>query len=146
VCKNKGHCTEGTKDHGILNATILSVLAKTANEDFEHCQCPTGFAGLACDEKANVCREDKHVCVNGGTVSLKRTVLVECRTYLMIETRIDRFASVAGSALSMRKTRMSATAPKLSRTLEHFASTRLPPLARTLISVPTVESVPQKAK
>lgn len=40
------------------------------SEDFEHCVCPAGFAGLQCEFKVDVCPGGEHVCLNGGGCNL----------------------------------------------------------------------------
>jgi hypothetical protein len=135
-----------------MNATIWSGFAHTANEDFEHCQCPTGFAGVDCSMKAALCRGDQHVCMNGGTVRYVTKLHVFFRWRMLRIESDDRktwvdlfFASVACSVLSMTNRRMSATVLGLSRMLVRFASTRLPASAIAFIFAPTVERVIQRA-
>lgn len=40
------------------------------SEDFEHCVCPSGFAGLQCEYKVDVCPGGEHICLNGGECDL----------------------------------------------------------------------------
>ena len=78
-CKNHGICRKGAKDVSVLNKFNLSNrraleghrhLGEAYSEDFEHCVCPDGYAGLQCEYKVDVCLDGEHVCLNGGRCSL----------------------------------------------------------------------------
>jgi len=43
------------------------VWQNTYSEDFEHCVCPAGYAGLQCEYEINVCAGGQKVCLNGGS-------------------------------------------------------------------------------
>jgi hypothetical protein len=45
---------------------ITNMLNISFNENFEHCVCPNGYAGLECEVKAEVCGKGEHVCLHGS--------------------------------------------------------------------------------
>jgi len=66
-CEHGGVCTFGyrnpTKDH--------TVTAEDVTLNYQHCQCPHGFFGLACEREVNICGFDddnkpEHVCHNSA--------------------------------------------------------------------------------
>ena len=69
-CQNGGACRKGAKDVGALEeiAHHIDHFNQTSNEDFEHCVCPPGFAGVNCEVKIDVCGEGKHLCLHGSKV------------------------------------------------------------------------------
>lgn len=80
-CKNHGICRKGAKDLSVLdrfgvghrralesNRHLLQ--GEAFNDEFEHCVCPAGFAGLQCEFKVDVCPGEEHVCLNGGECNL----------------------------------------------------------------------------
>ncbi|GAX19995.1 hypothetical protein FisN_1Lh531 [Fistulifera solaris] len=74
-CKNHGVCRKGAKDVSMLDRFGLNKdghrhLAEKYNEDFEHCVCPAGYAGLVCEYKVDVCPGGEHACLNGGECNL----------------------------------------------------------------------------
>jgi hypothetical protein len=69
-CDNGGKCIKGVKDHGALKFhmnQIGHIVNETVNENFEHCLCPTGFAGVNCEHVMETCEDSAHFCFNGGT-------------------------------------------------------------------------------
>lgn len=38
----------------------------TYSNDFEHCVCPKGFAGLQCEHMVDVCPGGEQICMNGA--------------------------------------------------------------------------------
>lgn len=68
-CLNDGICRKGVKDLGIITDIAQNVeeLNQTSNADFEHCVCPSGFVGLRCEHKVEICPGGEHVCLHGST-------------------------------------------------------------------------------
>eukprot|EP00980_Cylindrotheca_fusiformis_P006245 scaffold1336_cov158-Cylindrotheca_fusiformis.AAC.7 len=68
-CQNGGVCAKGAKDLTDYHDAIDHVahLNKTYDETyFEHCVCPSGWFGLECEHKAEVCGADEHLCLHGS--------------------------------------------------------------------------------
>jgi len=67
-CQNGGVCRKGAKDLSFLEKFGLhrNLLSDRYNEDFEHCVCPRGFVGLACEYEMEVCPGQNFVCMHGG--------------------------------------------------------------------------------
>lgn len=68
-CRNGGTCVQGAKDLEFLHDTIRDVahLNQTHAEDqFAHCACTSGWIGLTCENKLEVCGEDQHFCLHGS--------------------------------------------------------------------------------
>lgn len=70
-CFNMGVCRKGAKDLSVLKKFGIMpnnrALLDQYNDDFEHCVCPSGYAGLQCEFKVDVCPGGNHVCLNGGS-------------------------------------------------------------------------------
>jgi len=77
ICQNGGVCKYGKKDHGLLSemmakpvaaASLKHLFPDNANEYYEHCVCPEGYAGTLCEHKAEVCGQREHllVCFHGS--------------------------------------------------------------------------------
>jgi hypothetical protein len=79
VCSNNGICRKGAKDlsalqnftlHGRrhLVTAVVNPSSAAYNEDFEHCVCPAGYAGLRCEFQVDLCPgTPTHICMNGGS-------------------------------------------------------------------------------
>lgn len=67
-CQNGGVCRKGAKDIGALAEIAHNVehLNQTSNMDFEHCVCPSGYAGTLCEIKVDVCGQGEHLCLHGS--------------------------------------------------------------------------------
>jgi len=75
VCQNGGICQFGMKDHGVLSEmtskpgmaeNLGSLIPENANENYEHCICPEGYAGTSCEHVAEVCPGGEHICFHGS--------------------------------------------------------------------------------
>jgi hypothetical protein len=73
TCSNNGVCRKGAKDTSVLTRFGIStpqmeeLRNATHNNDFEHCVCPRGYAGLACEFEMELCPGNDHICMNGAT-------------------------------------------------------------------------------
>lgn len=69
-CNNNGICRKGSKDLSLLDKFNVNRLDGTIdhshNHDFEHCACPIGYVGLACEFKLDVCPGATHACMHGA--------------------------------------------------------------------------------
>jgi len=68
-CQNSGVCRKGAKDVSFLSKFGLhrrGLLGGKYNDDFEHCVCPRGYVGVACEYEMDVCPGQDHVCMHGG--------------------------------------------------------------------------------
>lgn len=66
-CENDGVCAEGRKDNGILaHIADIDHLINSTSDTYEHCICPTGFAGNLCEHVVEVCPDNQHVCFHGS--------------------------------------------------------------------------------
>lgn len=65
-CQNGGICQKGAKDLSFLKKFGLHRHLAPYNDDFEHCVCPRGFDGLACEYQIEVCPGRELVCMHGG--------------------------------------------------------------------------------
>lgn len=67
-CFNHGICRKGAKNLAVLRKFGISNRRhlQAFNEDFEHCVCPAGYAGLQCEYQIDVCPGADHICLNGG--------------------------------------------------------------------------------
>ena len=66
-CLNNGTCSEGFKGDGILDdIDDIDHLMNGTSDIYEHCTCPTGFAGDLCEHVVQVCADNQHVCFHGG--------------------------------------------------------------------------------
>ena len=96
-CYNHGICRKGAKDLSVLKKFGIHhrhlQLDKSYNEDFEHCVCPAGYAGLQCEFEVDVCPGSEHVCLNGGGCEPHMegndlTFMCDCKS---AKTKWDRF-------------------------------------------------------
>jgi hypothetical protein len=72
-CQNDGICRKGAEDVSFLTKFGLdrsldqsTTLSLGYNQDFEHCVCPRGYAGLQCEYKMEICPGREYVCMHGG--------------------------------------------------------------------------------
>jgi len=63
------------KDHGLLSEMMAKpgmaeslghLIPDNANENYEHCICPDGYAGTLCEHQAEICPHGKHICFHGS--------------------------------------------------------------------------------
>lgn len=76
-CMNGGTCVQGAKDLGFLHDTIRDVANSNqthAEDQFAHCACTSGWSGLTCESKIEVCGEDQHFCLHGSKCISDTTV------------------------------------------------------------------------
>jgi hypothetical protein len=69
-CKHGGICQKGSKDlkkEFGKYAEDVSHLWNEATRDLEHCVCPEGFFGIACDYVIEKCATEGHMCLHGST-------------------------------------------------------------------------------
>ena len=105
-CFNHGICRKGAKDltalkrFGIHNRHLIY---QAHSENFEHCVCPAGFAGLQCEYEVDICPGSDHVCMNGGECepTVDGDVLRFTCDCSMARTKTSRFA---GSFCEMEST------------------------------------------
>jgi len=66
-CQNGGQCRRGIKDTGDFDEIAINAprIGET-HENYMHCVCPPGFAGLYCENAVVVCADGEHLCLNGG--------------------------------------------------------------------------------
>lgn len=68
-CMNGGVCVQGAKDLGVFQDSIKDVahLNQTyAEDEFAHCACSSGWIGLTCENKVEVCGDIQHFCLHGS--------------------------------------------------------------------------------
>jgi hypothetical protein len=72
TCLNGGVCRKGAKED--MASTLLANAGGTGgssspsvfSEDFDHCACPDGYAGLVCEHRYDVCGNREHFCLHGS--------------------------------------------------------------------------------
>lgn len=62
-CKNDGVCRFGPKQ-GVDAPSSNS--GELLHDNYMHCVCPQGFAGLYCEQDVEICGNGEHLCLNGG--------------------------------------------------------------------------------
>ena len=68
-CQNDGQCRTGLKDNSLIEKLGKEMSAYNAtkhSEVFEHCVCPSGFFGIQCEHKLEICPGGDHVCLHGS--------------------------------------------------------------------------------
>lgn len=84
ACINGGTCRHGQKELGagldvIANHTRHLNAAVGTSDEFEHCVCPSNFAGTLCETPLDTCGEGKFHCLHGGKcVDLDDEQLCDC--------------------------------------------------------------------
>jgi hypothetical protein len=83
-CRNGGTCRHGPKQlSGNLdlfagNTSYLNEEAGTS-KDWQHCVCPSNFAGTYCEHQLDTCGDGKHLCLHGSTcVDIGDEQLCDC--------------------------------------------------------------------
>ena len=69
-CKHGGLCQKGSKDMKTEFgkwAEDVSHLWNETTRDLEHCICPEGFYGIACEYAIEQCAMEGHICFHGST-------------------------------------------------------------------------------
>jgi hypothetical protein len=70
-CRNGGTCRHGSKRLGggldlfAGNTSYMNEEVGTSN-DFQHCVCPSNFAGTNCEHQLDSCAEGQHLCLHGS--------------------------------------------------------------------------------
>jgi hypothetical protein len=70
-CRNGGTCRHGPKrlsgnlDLFAGNTSYWNEEAGTSN-DWQHCVCPSNFAGTYCEHQLDTCGDGKHLCLHGS--------------------------------------------------------------------------------
>jgi len=68
-CMNGGVCVQGAKDLGAVRDSIKDIAhlnQKYAEDQFAHCACTSGWIGLTCENKVEVCGDNQHLCFHGS--------------------------------------------------------------------------------
>jgi hypothetical protein len=69
TCQNEGQCRTGLKDNSLIEKLGKEMSAYNAtqhSELFEHCVCSSGFFGIQCEHKLEICPGGDHVCLHGS--------------------------------------------------------------------------------
>ena len=71
-CGDHGFCRKGAKDTSFIDNFDFDDrrLTERFNQEFEHCVCEPGWAGLNCDVKMDVCPGRSMICLHGSTCDL----------------------------------------------------------------------------
>ena len=71
-CGNHGFCRKGAKDTSFIDNFDFDDrrLTQRFNQEFEHCICEPGWAGLNCDVKMDICPGRSMICLHGSTCVL----------------------------------------------------------------------------